>query len=100
MGQLVALVILNLVIGFAMIGIVDNWAHIGGLVTGLWLGVLLAPTRVPTLRSMWLRPGPTPGLDRAGLRRGRDAVIRVGGIVGARRCSSALLWMLGVAAWG
>ena len=61
MGQLVALVVLNLIIGVAMVGVIDNWAHIGGLITGLWLGVLVAPSRVPTLRSMWLRPGPTPG---------------------------------------
>ena len=36
-------------------------AHIGGLVTGLVIGVLFAPSRVPTLRSLWVRPGPTPG---------------------------------------
>ena len=60
MGQLVALVILNLLIGLAS-GYTDNWAHIGGLVTGLWLGLLFAPGRVATMRSMWLLPGPTPG---------------------------------------
>ncbi len=63
--------ILNLILGFTVLGNVDNWAHIGGLVTGLWLGVLLAPTKVPTLRSMWVRPGATPGHDRAGVRRRR-----------------------------
>ncbi len=38
MGQFLGLVILNLILGFAMSGIVDNWAHIGGLVTGLLAG--------------------------------------------------------------
>ena len=60
MGQLTGLVVINLLFGFLVPGI-DNLAHIGGLVTGLVIGVLFAPTRVPTLRSLWVRPGPTPG---------------------------------------
>jgi membrane associated rhomboid family serine protease len=99
MGQLVALVILNLIIGFAMQGTVDNWAHIGGLVTGLWLGVLFAPTRVPTLRSMWLRAGPVPGTTVPVFGNGGTVTIRIAGIV-ALLAFYALLWSMGVAAWG
>jgi len=98
-GQLVTLVILNLILGFTVLGNVDNWAHIGGLVTGLWLGVLLAPTRVPTLRSMWLRPGPTPGSTVAVFGGAGTRVIRIGGLVGLA-VFFGLLWTLGVAAWG
>jgi membrane associated rhomboid family serine protease len=99
MGQLVALVILNLVIGIAMIGVVDNWAHIGGLITGLWLGVLLAPSRVPTLRSMWLRPGPTPGTAVPVFGGTGTAAIRIVGLSGLA-VFFAVLWVMGVAVWG
>jgi len=51
-GQLGTLILINLVFGFVVPGI-DNAAHIGGLVAGLWLGFLLVPGRVPTLRSLW-----------------------------------------------
>jgi membrane associated rhomboid family serine protease len=53
--QLGMLVVLNLVIGFAVPGI-DNAAHIGGLISGLWLGFLVPPGKVPTLRSAWQHP--------------------------------------------
>ena len=52
--QLGTLVIINILFGFAIPGI-DNAAHIGGLLTGLWLGALLPPTRVQTLASLWPR---------------------------------------------
>ena len=57
------LILINLAFGFASGGSIDNAAHIGGLVTGLWLGALILPTGVPTLSSLWHRPaaGPTPG---------------------------------------
>jgi len=62
MGQLGVLIVINLVIGFTIAGI-DNAAHIGGLLAGIWLGLLIVPGRVPTLRSLWVRPttgaGPT-----------------------------------------
>ena len=51
-GQLGTLILINLVFGFVVPNI-DNAAHIGGLVAGLWLGFLLVPGRVPTLRSLW-----------------------------------------------
>jgi len=97
-GQLVTLVILNLILGFTVLGNVDNWAHIGGLVTGLWLGVLLAPTKVPTLRSMWLRPGATPGTTEPVFGGTGTLAIRIGGLAGLG-VFFGLLWMLGIAAW-
>ncbi len=51
-GQLGTLILINLAFGFAVPQI-DNAAHIGGLVAGLWLGLLIVPGRVPTLRSLW-----------------------------------------------
>ncbi len=99
MGQLVGLVILNLVLGFTVLGNVDNWAHIGGLITGLWLGVLLAPTKVPTLRSMWRRPGPVPGTTVPVFGGGGTVALRAAGLV-ALGAFFALLWSMGVAAWG
>jgi hypothetical protein len=50
------LILINLVFGFVVPGI-DNAAHVGGLVAGLWLGALIPPTRVQTLASRWQRAG-------------------------------------------
>ena len=58
MTQVGTIILLNLAIGFglgAAIGI-DNSAHVGGLVGGLWLGLLLLPADAPTLASMWQSP--------------------------------------------
>jgi membrane associated rhomboid family serine protease len=54
-GQLGMLILINLVFGFAVPGI-DNAAHLGGLIAGLWIGALIPPTRVPTMASLWQRP--------------------------------------------
>jgi rhomboid protease GluP len=54
-GQMVVIVVLNLVINLGMPE-VDIWAHIGGLVAGLWLGAIVPPTSVPTLASLWQQP--------------------------------------------
>ncbi|MHB8959237.1 MAG: rhomboid family intramembrane serine protease [Candidatus Limnocylindrales bacterium] len=98
LGQLVALIAINLLLGATMVGI-DNWAHVGGLVTGLWFGVLLLPTGVPTLRSMWLRPGQVPGeavpiVGRAGM-----VGVQIAGMV-ALAVAFWVLWGMGVQAWG
>jgi membrane associated rhomboid family serine protease len=56
-GQLGVLIVINLLFGFSVgAGTIDNFAHLGGLVAGLWLGWLLVPTGVPTLASRWQRP--------------------------------------------
>ena len=54
-SQLGMLILINIVFGFAVTGI-DNAAHIGGLIAGLWLGFMIPPTRVQTLATMWQRP--------------------------------------------
>ena len=58
------LILINLAFGFASGGSIDNAAHLGGLIAGLWLGALVLPTGVPTLSALWQRPGnaPTPGV--------------------------------------
>jgi rhomboid protease GluP len=78
-GQLGMLILINLVFGFASGGSIDNAAHVGGLVAGLWLGALILPTGVPTLSSLWHRPsrGPTPATARTP---GASAVMTVVGI--------------------
>jgi membrane associated rhomboid family serine protease len=57
--QLGLIVVINLAFGFLASGI-DNAAHIGGLVSGLWLGLVVPPGKVPTLRSAWQHPGGEP----------------------------------------
>src|SRR5204863_111756 len=58
--QLVPIIILNLAIGFASGGTIDNSAHIGGLLAGMWLGLVVPPGKVPTLRSAWQHPSGQP----------------------------------------
>jgi membrane associated rhomboid family serine protease len=58
--QLVPIIFLNLAIGFAAGGMIDNSAHIGGLLAGMWLGFVVPPGKVPTLRSVWQHPGGQP----------------------------------------
>jgi membrane associated rhomboid family serine protease len=53
--QIGMLVVVNILFGVAIIPNIDNAAHIGGLVTGLWLGAMVPPTRVQTLVSLWQR---------------------------------------------
>jgi membrane associated rhomboid family serine protease len=60
-GQLGMLILINLGLGFASGGRIDNAAHLGGLVAGFWLGALIVPTGVATLSSLWHRPANAPG---------------------------------------
>ena len=55
MSQLLMLVVINIVFGFASSGAIDNAAHLGGLAAGLWIGALVPPTGVPTMSSLWQR---------------------------------------------
>ena len=98
LGQLVALVILNMILGLSMSDTIDNWAHVGGLVAGLWLGLLIPPTGVPTIRSMWLRPGPTPGSTVPVFGVAGNRAARIAGVA-ALLVYFAVLWTLGIAAW-
>jgi membrane associated rhomboid family serine protease len=61
--QLGMFVIINLVFGFISQGAgvnIDNAAHLGGLISGLWLGFVVPPGKVPTLRSAWQHPRGAP----------------------------------------
>jgi membrane associated rhomboid family serine protease len=55
-SQVGVLIVLNLVIGLTGIMNVDNFAHVGGLLAGLWLAFAIAPTHVQTLASVWQSP--------------------------------------------
>jgi membrane associated rhomboid family serine protease len=64
-GQIGTLIVINLVLGFGVNGFggnIDNFAHIGGLLAGLWLGFILVPGNVRSLRDLWQMPaaGVTP----------------------------------------
>lgn len=98
LGQLGGLLAINLLFGLLIPGI-DNMAHIGGLIAGAWLGLLIVPSRVPTLRSLWVRPGPVPGTTVPAFGTGGTALVRLAGI-GALLGFFALLFVIGVAAWG
>ena len=57
--QLGMFVVINLIFGFVSSGAgvnIDNFAHLGGLVSGLWLGFVVPPGKVPTLRAAWQHP--------------------------------------------
>ena len=58
--QLGMFAVINLAFGFLAGGMIDNAAHIGGLVSGLWLGFIVPPGKVPTLRSAWQHPRGEP----------------------------------------
>ena len=56
LGRVGGLLLINIVLGFGVGfigGGIDNSAHIGGLVTGLILGVLIQPTRAEAMRRRW-----------------------------------------------
>ena len=64
LGQIGFLIVINIVIGFGIVSI-DNFAHLGGLATGLLLGVAFVPSGVQTLTTRW-----QPGTDGRSVRRG------------------------------
>lgn len=55
-SQVGVLIVLNLAFGFSGILPVDNFAHVGGLLAGLWLAFVLPPGQVQTLASVWQAP--------------------------------------------
>ena len=96
--NLVVLSALNLYLGLTT-QFVDNWAHIGGLVAGLWFGLVFIPTGVPVLKSLWLRPGEEPGTAVPLLGSGGMLAVRVAGVVGLL-IAFVLLWHAGSTVWG
>jgi membrane associated rhomboid family serine protease len=67
-GQIGGLIVLNLIIGFGAVGVginIDNNAHVGGLLAGMWLGFVLVPRNVRTLRDLWQVPPEAPAARSA-----------------------------------
>jgi hypothetical protein len=77
---------------------IDNMAHLGGLVTGLVLGALFAPTHVPTMRSLWMRPGSQTGTMEPVFGAGGMRLIQVSGMI-LLAVGFLLLWAQGVSIW-
>lgn len=79
-SQIIALIVINLAIGFGVGGVfgaqIDNAAHIGGLVAGAWLGLAVAPRGAATLASLW-QNGPDPAAPDPRVR----AVLQIAAIV-------------------
>lgn len=99
-SQVGVLIVLNLVIGFSgFLGNVDNYGHVGGLLAGLWLALIIAPVQVPTLASLWQTPG---GSGRGGGARvmatrvlgvaALVAVLGVGFVLGTNRWQADLFY--------
>jgi membrane associated rhomboid family serine protease len=97
LSQLGGLLAINLIFGF-IIPNIDNWAHIGGLVTGVAVGALLPPVKVHTMRSMWLRPGVTGTLEPAFGEGGNRALRLVGLLVLA--AAFGAMYSIGMVVWG
>jgi len=92
LGQIGGLIMINLIIGFVIPNI-DNFAHLGGLAAGFWLGFLIPPGRVPTLGSMWQRPeGAT----------GASTILAAARLLGVSALLAVLvvLFVLGNGRWG
>jgi hypothetical protein len=61
------------------------------------MGFLFAPNRVQTLRSLWLRPSVTGGLEPVFGAQG-SRLLRIAGLL-AVFAVYAVLWTIGVQAW-
>jgi rhomboid protease GluP len=75
--QLGMFVVINLIFGFVSEagGVrIDNAAHVGGLIAGLWLGFVVPPGKTPAFRSTLQRPA---GEQRSG----RPIILVVAGVI-------------------
>jgi membrane associated rhomboid family serine protease len=84
--QLGMFVLINLAFGFASSAggfNIDNAAHIGGLISGLWLGFVVPPGKVPTLRSAFQHPSGEPAA--------RSPLLIAAGIIGLVGVLAAIL---------
>ncbi len=64
-SQIGGLIVINLILGFSGFFNTDNFAHVGGLVAGLWLAFLIPPGQVPTLASLWHSPASNGSTSRS-----------------------------------
>jgi membrane associated rhomboid family serine protease len=95
MSQIGGLVVLNLIIGFGFDALgagIDNAAHVGGLLAGLWLGFVLPPIRA-TLASYWQQPGAQGSSGATG-----SGAAATAGATAANRRLAGIVRLLGVAA--
>jgi membrane associated rhomboid family serine protease len=68
-SQVGGLIVLNLVLNVffnSVGGNIDIGAHVGGLVAGLWLGFILVPGNVRSVRDLWQVPTGSPAGESAG----------------------------------
>ena len=78
-SQIGILIVINLIIGFGIGGFarIDNAAHIGGLLTGAWLGFVISPRGAATLAGLWQRVPDATG----GTREALSPLLRVVGVL-------------------
>lgn len=95
-SQMGMLVVINLVFGFT-VGFIDNAAHIGGLVAGAWLGLVLRP-KGATLEAFWQRPAPprAGGPEQRASRGSTWALLQVAGVAALVGALAAGLFVGGV----
>ncbi|HUG48720.1 MAG TPA: rhomboid family intramembrane serine protease [Candidatus Limnocylindria bacterium] len=82
-GQIGILIAFNLALGFGLGGAfgvrIDNAAHVGGLLSGAWLGFALVPRGLATLSSFWQRPQQAGTADGQGQE--PQALLRVAAVL-------------------
>ena len=107
MSQLGGLVVINLVLGFgfnSLGGNIDNFAHLGGLAGGLWLGLLIPPIGAADLPLVGRRSGGgmpgsrTSQVDAGGSVDNATAVVRTNAVIHAGGVALGLVRWAGVAA--
>jgi hypothetical protein len=106
MSQIGFLVVINLALGFGMNtfgGNIDNFAHLGGLAGGLWLGLLIPPIGAAELPVLGRRPGggmPGSRMDQADAASRSDApaVASASDVAARSGMGAALVRWAGVAA--
>jgi membrane associated rhomboid family serine protease len=75
-AQIGVLIVLNLFLGLAVgSGVIDNAAHVGGLLAGGWIGLLIRPRGAPTQPAPWQVPA---GQESRGV--ARDWLVAILGI--------------------
>jgi rhomboid protease GluP len=107
MSQIGFLVVINLIFGFgfnSLGGNVDNFAHLGGLAGGLWLGLLIPPIGASDLPLVGRRSGGgmpgsrTSQVDAAGTTDSAAVVAGTNAAIGVGGLALGLLRWAGVAA--